>query len=65
MILMVQLRDRRIAGKDHESDAVITVVGILRDLTVYTWYFEGRLDPHFGRSSPIFGRNSPLFYPRV
>lgn len=28
MVLMVQLGDQRIAGKDHESEAVTTVLGI-------------------------------------
>jgi hypothetical protein len=67
MVPMPQLWDQRIAGRDHESEAVhdSTVLGISRDLAVYTCISKADRDPHFGRSLPIFGRHSPLFYPRV
>lgn len=47
MILMVQPRDQRIAGKDHESEAVMlvmtmTALAISRDLVVYTCLSKSR-----------------------
>jgi hypothetical protein len=47
MILMVQLRDQRIADKDHESEAVMlvmsmTVLAISRDLIAYTCLSKSR-----------------------
>jgi hypothetical protein len=58
MVLMVQLRDQRIAGKDHGSEAVHDNI---RDLTgshrLYV-YFEGRSGSLF---RPLFANHRSAF----